>query len=284
MPEHDGPSELSDAPGPAPVRRAAWLDWLLAGLLVLGLLAGAFLFLSNARRNAELERAFWVAGHKSFSTPERQAAFQQLVAAGNKEWRGAYLGGLNFADFKLAGVDLHDGDMEGSNFARAALTHARLRNVRLTLADLTDADLSEADVTASNLFKAHLSRASFRQASLRGSVLEQVNATDAVFLAADLGEAQMLMANLTGANFTSADLTGASLEAAVLRHANLTFTLMAGVDLKDADFTDANWWRARRLTSDQIAWLNKSFPPSGDAPLALRQDYEAWLKEMAGRK
>jgi hypothetical protein len=33
----------------------------------------------------------------------------------------------------------------------------------------------------------------------------------------------------------------------------LVFTLMAGVDLKDADLTDANWWRARRLTSEQLA-------------------------------
>lgn len=285
MPERTSPLEASDtSPNPGTTGQGTGLEWLLAGLLVLGLLSGGFLFLRHARRDAELERAFWVVGHKAFSVAERQAAFQQLVAAGNVEWRGAYLGGLNLADFKLPGVDLHDSDMEGSNLVHATLSRARVRNVRLALADLTDADFSEADVTASNLFKAHLARASFRQARLRGAVLEQVNATDAVFLAADLGEAQLLMADLTGANFTSADLTGASLEAAVLRRANLTFTLMAGVDLKDADFTDANWWRARRLTSEQLAWLNKSFPPTANAPAGLRQDYEAWLKESAGRR
>lgn len=278
------PEDFDDLRQSGRVRRTAGLEWLLAGLLVLGLLAGAFHFFRQSRLNAGLERAFWVVGHASFPVPERQAAFQQLVAAGNKEWRGAYLGGFNLADAKLPGVDLHDSDLEGGNFARASLGRARLKNVRLAFADLTEADLAEADVTASNLFKAHLSRASFRQARLRGTVLEQVSAPDAVFLAADLGEAQLLMANLTGANFTSADLTGASLEAAVLRRANLTFTLMAGVDLKDADLTDANWWRARRLTSEQVARLRKNFPPSADAPPALREDYEAWLKETAGAR
>ncbi len=285
MPEHSLPPEdYDDLRQPGQVRRAAGLEWWLAGLLVLGVLAGGFLFLKQARLNAGLERAFWVVGHASFPVPERQAAFHQLVAAGNKEWRGAYLGGFQLADIKLPGVDLHDSDMEGSNFARASLVRARLKNVRLAFADLNEADLAEADVTASNLFKAHLARASFRQARLRGTVLEQVKATDAVFLGADLGEAQLLMADLTGANFTSADLTGASLEAAMLKGANLTFALMAGVDLKDADFTDANWWRARRLTSDQITWLKKNFAPTDNTPATLRQDYQAWLKEGAGRK
>lgn len=285
MHEHSLPPEDFDAlRQSARVRRTAGLEWLLVGLLVLGLLAGVFAYLKQSRVNAELERAFWVVGHAGFPVPERQAAFLQLVAAGNAEWRGAYLGGLNLADFKRPGVDLHDSDLEGCNLARASLAGARLKNVRLALADLTDADLAEAEVSASNLFKAHLTRASFRQARLRGTVLEQVKATDAVFLAADLGEAQLLMADLTGANFTSADLTGASLEAAVLRRANLTVTLMAGVDLKDADLTDANWWRARRLTSEQLAWLKQRFPPTAEAPAVVRKDYEAWLKEEAARQ
>lgn len=152
------PEESDDLRQSSRVRRTVGLEWLLAGLLLLGLLAGAFVSLKKSRVNAELERAFWVVGHASYPVPERQAAFQRLVAAGNKEWRGAYLAGLNLADTKLPGVDL-----------------------------------------------------------------------------------------------------------------------------RDADFTDANWWRARRLTSEQIARLHKSFPPSAAAPPALRQDYEAWLKETAGR-
>lgn len=61
MHEHDSPSGLCDEPlNAGPARRAAGLEWLLAGLLLLGLLSGAFLFLSHARRNAEVERAFWV--------------------------------------------------------------------------------------------------------------------------------------------------------------------------------------------------------------------------------
>lgn len=285
MHEHSIPPEdFDDLRQSARVRRLAGLEWLLAGLLLLGLLAGAFVLLQRSRVNTELERAFWVVGHASFPMPQRQAAFLQLVAAGNTEWRGAYLGGFDLPDFKRPGVDLHDSDMEGGNLARASLTGAQMKNVRLAFADLTDADLAEAEVSGSNLFKAHLTRASFRQARLRGTVLEQVKATNAVFLAADLGEAQLLMADLTGANFTSADLTGASLEAAVLRRANLTFTLMAGVDLRDADLTDANWWRARRLTAEQLAWLKQRFPPTPAAPEALRKDYAAWLNETTGAK
>src|SRR6267154_969972 len=53
-----------------------------------------FVEAQSARQRAGSEHQFWVVGHGSFPARERAEAFLALVAAGNKEWRGAHLDGL----------------------------------------------------------------------------------------------------------------------------------------------------------------------------------------------
>lgn len=268
---------MPTGPGEAQIPSSKRNYVILAGCLACLIFYCVALFtLNRSRESAALEHAFWIVGHASYTAPQRQEAFLQLIAAGNREWRGAQVAALHFDGVTFPQVFLKEIDFTGGSFCRSVFARAQLGGAKLANTDLSDSDFSEGDLAGANLFKAQLARAHFRQASLRGAVLEQVAASNAVFLGAELGEAQCLMGNFSGANFTSANLTCASLEAAVLRGANLTFALMAGVDLKDADLTDANWWRARQLTSSQINWLAKRFPPSTNAPKAWQDDFAEW--------
>ena len=86
------------------------------------------------------------------------------------------------------------------------------------------------------------------------------------------------MADFTGANLAGANFSGGNLEGAILQHANLSLARLNGANLKDANFTDCNWWRARGLITPQIELLKKNFPPSQNAGIALKEDYEKWIK------
>jgi uncharacterized protein YjbI with pentapeptide repeats len=94
----------------------------------------------------------------------------------------------------------------------------------------------------------------------------------------------MLMANLNGANLAGADLAGANLEAAVLKGANLSLARLNSANLKDIDLTNCNWWRARGLSSEQIAMLKEKFPAGEKSTASLREDYQSWLKTAAHPK
>jgi uncharacterized protein YjbI with pentapeptide repeats len=86
------------------------------------------------------------------------------------------------------------------------------------------------------------------------------------------------MANLARAKLNGANLSGAKLEAAVLRGANLSLARMNGADLKEADFANANWWRSRGLSLEQLDLLKKKFAPATNAEPALQLDYDQWVK------
>ena len=234
----------------------------------------------SARRQSGSEHQFWVVGHANYPARERGEAFLALVAAGNKEWRGAHLDGLKLGGVSLPNADLHGADFNSSDLSRASFIGAKFARAKLAQTDLSETDFTEADLAGADLLQAQLKRAQLRRANLRGAILEQAEAQDAMLIAADLSDAYLLMANLSGANLGAANLNGASLEAAVLKQANLSLTRLTRANLKDADFSDANWWRARGLASDQIALLVKKFPPTEKAPAALRDDYQAWLKTL----
>lgn len=253
----------------------------LSALLLAGLLTWNFWIIHRAevlRQETSREHRFWVLGHGSYPARQRAEAFVELVSAGNKEWRGAHLEGLPLDGVSLGGADLQYADFKGSSLGKAALVGTKFYKSKLQQTDLTEADLGEADLSSTDLFKAVMRRTKLRRANLRGASLEQIDAREAAFTAAQMSETYLLMADLTGANLSAADLTGANLEAAILKGANLSLARLSGVNLKDADFTDSNWWRARGLTSEQLATLAKSFAPSEKSPAALRDDYAAWLK------
>ncbi|MBI5772300.1 MAG: pentapeptide repeat-containing protein [Verrucomicrobia bacterium] len=244
----------------------AWNVWLLRDSLAV-------------RRQATLERQFWVVGHGAFPAKQRADAFVALVIAGNRDWRGARLDGLKLSGVSMPSAELSGGDFTGSDLSKAMFAGAKLAKAKFASGDLSGANLSGADLSGADLLQTRLQRAQLRRTKFTGANLEQVDAQDAVILAADFTDAILYLANLSRANLAGSDLTGASLEAAVLRGANLSLARLTNVNLKDADFTDANWWRARGLTSQQLVMLAKRFSPSDNAPAALRDDYFAWLRK-----
>ena len=57
---------------------------------------------------------------------------------------------------------------------------------------------------------------------------------------------------------------------------SLSLARFDGANLKDADFSNANWWRARGLTPEQVELFRTKFAPAPDADPALKLDYEQW--------
>lgn len=260
----------------------AKLLWLFGASSLVALLFGNLWLLQRElmdRRQASIEHHFWIVCQEMYPASIRTEAFLQLVRAGNQEWRSAHLDGLDLKGVALPNVDLRRADFRASTLAKASCVGTKFSQGKLTNTDFTEADLSQADLAGADLFKALLRHTLLRRANLRGAVMQQIEAQHASFIAANLSDAYLLMANLTGARLDAADLTGANLEAATLKSANLSLARLTGVNLKDADFTDCNWWRARGLTSDQLAHLIKTFPPSDKADASLREDYQAWLKK-----
>ena len=260
----------------------ARLLWLFGVSSLLALLTGNLWLLNRAqmaRVQSATEHDFWVVSH-AYPERERTEAFLHLITAGNKEWRSARLSGLNLAGLSLPNANLEHADFSGANLHQGSFVGARFTDSKLVNADLTKADLSEADLAGADMFKTLIRGAQLRRANLRGAVLQQVEAQGAVLIAANLADGYLLMANLTGAKLEAADLSGANLEAAILKEANLSLARLNGAKLKDADLTNCNWWRARGIASDQLALLIKNFPPTAKADVALRQDYQDWLKKL----
>jgi uncharacterized protein YjbI with pentapeptide repeats len=263
------------------------LAWFFGFIILLGLVTYNVSMLRQsqiAQRQTELEHRFYVVNHTIYPARERALAFLQLLAAGNKEWRGAYLDGLNLEGVGLSGIDLQGTDLSGSSLARGVFVGTKFAGCKLRRTDLSGGDLSGANLAGADLYRAQLQRSQLRKANLRGASLEQCELQQATLLAADLADSFLLMANLTGADLSGADLAGANLEAAVLRQANLSLTRLTDVSLKDTDFTDSNWWRSRGLNSDQIALLKRNFTPTEKSPDNLREDYEIWLKKLESSK
>jgi len=140
----------------------------------------------------------------------------QRYAAGDRNFQGADLRGI-----QLAGADLRNANLINGQLAGADLRKVRLDGAKLAIADLTNANLSSASLRKANLVGA----------VLQGAKLNFADLTRADFSDADLSHVQLIGANLTGANLNAADLsganlTGANLEAVELTDANLTGTIM----------------------------------------------------------
>ena len=258
------------------MQRVVWLA-VLATLALLTINVWLLSRTVRVQQAVSREHAFWVLCQPGSSTAVRERAFRQLATQGNKEWRSADLHELDLAGISLPGADLQGGFFVRTIFTSANLARARFCNGSLEQADLSNADLSAADVSETQLLRAILDKANLRRARMRATSLEQVQAEGADLMLADLSDANCLMANLAGAKLDGANLSGARLEAAVLKGASLALTRLDGADLKNADFTNANWWRARGLRSDQIVFLTQTFSPTADADSALKQDYAEWL-------
>lgn len=266
---------------PAPMSGTQLAVWLVFAA-TLALLTVNFWLIAHwmqQQRNSSQERAFWVLCQPGSPAAERERAFRQLVAAGNQEWRSADLHELNLAGMALPGANLQAALFVRTTLAGANLARARFCNGSLEQADLSGADLTQADLSETQLLRAILKETNLRRARLRAASIEQVQAENADLMLADLSDANGLMANLTGAKLDGANLSGARLESAVLKGASLSLARLDAANLNDADFTNANWWRARGLRTDQVEFLKQEFAPTDNANPALKQDYAKWLGE-----
>jgi len=167
--------------------------------------------------------------------------------------------GVTINDLSLRCIDLHNMNLEGSNFSTSVLDRADLG---LSLA--TDADFSYTSMNAANLYyldlsDANLQGALLQYANMRGICLYRARLNGANLQHADLGVYTHLVnyatlfcgqhdnATLTPANLSYADLTQANLTGADLTQANLT-----GADLTGADLAQANLSHAK-VSLEQLA-------------------------------
>lgn len=237
------------------------------------------LLVRQSERQASLTREhfFWVLCQPGHSPSERLAAFHQLVADGNREWRSANLAELNLRGFSSPSANLQQAGFQRSDLTGANLAGAKLNKTSFQLADLSDADLAEADLAEAQCYRAVLKHASLRHTVLRAAVLQEVKAPNADLMVADLSDADCLMADFAGANLAGANLSGARLERTVLKGSNLSLARVEGANINEADFSDSNWWHARGFTTEQLDFLKQKFAPSTNAPGALKEDYQKWL-------
>lgn len=256
--------------------------WGVAAMALVGVLVTWNVWVLHQGRLANLratvEHHFWVVGHENLPARDRAESFMSLVEAGNVEWKGAHLDGLQLAGVRLGHTMLQWADLHNCDLSRAVFAKAKLYKAKLQQSDLTEADFDEAELASADLYRAQMKGVQMHAANLRGAMLEQADASNGLFVGAQMADGYLLMVNMTGANLSAADLSNANLEAAILKGANLHLTRLSGANLKDADLTDANWWRARGLTTEQVATFTQKFPPSSHAPAALVKDFADWQK------
>jgi hypothetical protein len=148
--------------------RIPWLALMVALLLVVGVMVGAF----------------WVGMPDRVETPACEAA-----PAPGVNWRNCLLPRVDVGSASLAGANLNSSVLREAKLSATDLSHADMR-----YADLSGADLRYADLSGSRLLGVNL-----QQADLRGAILSQA---DLRF--ADLSGALIEQAELSGANLGSA--------------------------------------------------------------------------------
>lgn len=116
----------------------------------------------------------------------------------------------------LAGKDLRDITIPGTN-----MEHGYLMETNLDGADLRHCVLKDCDFTGATIKNAKLGTAFAQSANFQSANLENADLSSAILIDADFGNANLKNANLTGcpllnANLRGADLTGAKLDGATI--------------------------------------------------------------------
>ncbi|HEY7314069.1 MAG TPA: pentapeptide repeat-containing protein [Gemmataceae bacterium] len=185
-------------------------------LLELAMAAWAESFQLEANAPEELQRQ--KATQEAELEKLRQTMLKELYggASGVKKWNArsehereqiGALHGLDLTSAKLAGVDLHDCDLQASQFEGANLKKARLWSCQLQSTNFARADLSGARM---GFIKAE--GASFEGAKLAGCYISIATLTNAIFRGADLTGAALSRSHLEGADFIGARLKGTDLD------------------------------------------------------------------------
>jgi uncharacterized protein YjbI with pentapeptide repeats len=237
--------------------------------LIITIVCSGWYIVTRPDNTLSLADDFWTVYHDDATPQVRTAALLRLLAAGNEQWEGANLSGIDLSNLRLVDVNIQNAQMNQVKLGGAVLT-------ALDASDLADVDLSHAKLDEASFLRSTLDGANFTSAGLRKSALEQVFATEAIFQGADLSESYCLMADFTGSNFQDANFTYSHLEATIFINCELSGARFDGAILLDADFTDSNWWRATGVNIDLIEDFKFRYSPKTPA---LQEDYLQWLKE-----
>ncbi len=162
----------------------------------------------------------------------------------------AYLGGTNLSGADLKSVNLQNGNLCDANLSNANLSNAnlknanlnstRLENANLSYADLTNANLSNANLSHADLTNANFSNANLSHAWLVGADLSRVNLGGVYLWNANLTNAKLLETDLSSAYMSSTQLRNANLSNAILEDANLSGAKLKGTNLSNANLGGAN--------------------------------------------
>lgn len=249
---------------------------LAIAILLITIVCSSWYIVIRPDNTRSLADDFWIVYHDDATAEVRTAALLRLLAAGNEQWEGANLSGIDLSNQQLVDVNIRNSKMNQVKLDSAVLKGADLRGTTLDASNLADVDLSHAKLDETSFLRSTLDGVNFTSAGLRKAALEQVFATEAIFQGADLSESYCLMADFTGSNFQDANFTYSHLEATIFINCELSGARFDGAILLDADFRDSNWWRATGINIDLIEDFKFRYSPNTPA---LQEDYLQWLKE-----
>lgn len=125
--------------------------------------------------------------------------------------------------------------VKGAKLFGAHLDHAKGYKSMLINADLRNAVLSYSEFVKANFTNARMGAGIFYRANFNGTILENVDLTEAVMRHANLDSSNMRNANLTEADLSYASLIKTSLQHVKLYGANLTGANLSGAVLDSSD-------------------------------------------------
>jgi uncharacterized protein YjbI with pentapeptide repeats len=275
---------------------AWWIQMLLSEILLAGLLAGAFYYLSNHTEDARSSRAERLENLRHIRTSSvRKFA---LIDLEEMALESLDLDHADFSQAHLSGADLSYDDLTGADMGHVELRGATLRFASLSRASLVRADLRRAVATHVNFVNAELMDADLRGADLAGTTFALANLANADLRGAkNVREIDFTNTKLTDiaydcdlrffrktrwpqsfvppppnctrteilvdANLIDADLTYRSLRSAKLTNARLDRAILNGVDFTGADLTGAN---LNGIRYDCDRSINKTIWPAGFVP------------------
>ncbi len=203
---------------------------------------------ANASFNEETEPYLTFEKPGSTPTPEKPRTDIQavLTVLGRTAVAYAQEGEKRTLDLRatyLAGVDLHN---------------ANLQRALLWKSDLQYANLMEANFCKAEFYKANLQKANCEKANLKEADFSMTNLQSALLIESDLqgaylGEANLIDADLTNAKLQRARLLSANLKEAFLQGADLTEANLRGADLTKADLDGADLAKAKGIVAKQIS-------------------------------
>ncbi|MFK5947446.1 MAG: DUF2169 domain-containing protein [Methylococcales bacterium] len=182
----------------------------------------------------------------------------------NLDLSGIELRGADFQGANLTKTNFQDTDLSGTNLEEATLSLANLTNCNLSLANLTNADLTRATLIAANLTAGKLNGAIFEKTNMQKSILDHVDAENAIFSESNLSESlcregrflfsDFSKCNLDNVDFTSADLSEANVEGVSGKNINMSKANLT--ELRAGNGSDFSHGTFKQATGKESIWAD----------------------------